>query len=121
MKNAEALGGAGQRDIQLGRAAWSAGEDPVRVDDEHGVELQPLGLRRQHRARHVGGPITTLVPFRRLSSRTNSSIAEGNSSAETRRDHGSTPQARTDSGGRTSGANSASSAAATVMISAGVR
>ena len=68
-----------------------------------------------------GGPITTLVPTRAASSRTNSSMAEGSSSSVTCLDHGWTPHARTDSGGWTPGANSASSAAATVMISAGVR
>ena len=53
MQNAQALGRSGERDVELGRAAWSAGEDPVRVDDKHGVELQALGLRRQHRTRHT--------------------------------------------------------------------
>ncbi len=48
-----------------------------------------------------GGPITTLVPSRPASSRTNSATAAASSSPSTLRDHGATPQARTDSGGRT--------------------
>ncbi len=68
------------------------------------------------------GPITTLVPSRPASSATNASTAATiSSSSRTCRDQGGTPVARTDSGGRTVGAKSASTVAATAMISAGVR
>ena len=56
MQDAEALGGAGQRDIKLGRATWAVGQNPLRLDHQDRVELQALGLRRRHRARHVRRP-----------------------------------------------------------------
>jgi hypothetical protein len=68
-----------------------------------------------------GGPITTLVPSNSASCLANSSMAPASSSSVTSRDQGWTPLARTESGAFTSGANSASTRAATAMISAGVR
>jgi hypothetical protein len=56
VQDAEALGGAGEGDVEFGRAAWAVGEDPCRVHDQDGVELQPLRLRRHHRARHSRRP-----------------------------------------------------------------
>jgi hypothetical protein len=53
VQDAEALGGAGEGDVEFGRAAWAVGEDPHRFHDPDGVELQALRLRRRHRARHT--------------------------------------------------------------------
>src|SRR6185295_20122819 len=56
VQDAEALGGAGEGDVELGRTAWAVGEDPVRFHHQHGVELEALGIRRQHRTRHASWP-----------------------------------------------------------------
>ena len=56
VQHAEALGGAGEGDVELGRAAWAVGEDPFRLHHQDGVELQALRLRRQHRAWHTRWP-----------------------------------------------------------------
>ena len=44
MHHAEPLGGAGERDVQVVVPARGLGHDAGRVDDQHRVELQPLGL-----------------------------------------------------------------------------
>src|SRR6202022_3789825 len=56
VQDAKALGGAGECDVELGRAAWAVGEDPIRLHHQDGVELQALRLRRQHRARNTRRP-----------------------------------------------------------------
>lgn len=56
VQDAEALGGAGEGDVELGRAAWAVGEDPFWFHDQDGVELRGLRLRRLHRARHTRWP-----------------------------------------------------------------
>ncbi len=44
MQDAEGPRRPGQRDVEIVRAAQRLGEDPIRIRDEHRVELQPLGL-----------------------------------------------------------------------------
>jgi hypothetical protein len=56
VQDAEALGGAGEGDVELGRAAWAVGKDPFWFHDQDGVELQALRLRRHHRARRTRWP-----------------------------------------------------------------
>src|SRR5262245_58577349 len=53
VQHAEALGGAREGHVELGRTAWAFGEDPVRFHHQNGVELEALGFRRHHRARHT--------------------------------------------------------------------
>ena len=50
------MGGAGERDVEVGRAAWAVVENPLWLHHQDGVELQALRLRRRHRARHPGWP-----------------------------------------------------------------
>jgi hypothetical protein len=54
----EAVGGAGQRDVQVVPADRGLGQDPGRVDQHHPVELQALGLahgeQRDRRVEHLG-------------------------------------------------------------------
>ncbi len=56
MQDPEALGGAGEGDVEFGRTTRTVGEDPLRLHHQHGVELQPLGVRRCHRAGHTRWP-----------------------------------------------------------------
>jgi hypothetical protein len=44
MHDAEPLGAAGHRDVEVVAAARRCGEDRAGVGDEHRVELQALGL-----------------------------------------------------------------------------
>jgi hypothetical protein len=54
----EAVGGAGQRDVQVVPADRGLGQDPGRVDQDHPVELQALGLAHgkqgDRRVEHLG-------------------------------------------------------------------
>src|SRR5216683_3109225 len=54
----EAVGGAGDRDVEVVPVGWGLGQDPGRVDEHHAVELQALGLahgqQRDRRVEHLG-------------------------------------------------------------------
>src|SRR3954467_3054144 len=56
VQHPEALGGAGEGDVQVGRATWAVGKYPLRFDQQDGAELQSLGLRRRDRPWHTRRP-----------------------------------------------------------------
>lgn len=121
VQDAEALGGAGEGDVQFGRAPWAVDEDLFRFHDQDGVELQALRLRRHHRARHsrwpdhdAGAVAAGFVPHELVDG--SGQFVLGDSSRPWL-DAACADRLRW----LDPGANSASSAAATAMISAGVR
>lgn len=136
MDDAQTLGGAGERHIQIAPA------EPGGLHDQHMVELEPLGLARiqqHHRAREVGrltavtpssgaaisscsarGAITARRPSRGVSSATARDTSPARSSPDSRV-HGFSPVDRTETGAVNEGSFSRRTPAASSMISAGVR
>jgi hypothetical protein len=55
VQDAEALGGAGEGDVKLGRAVWAVGEDPFWFHDQDGTATGGPGTGwNPHELRHSG-------------------------------------------------------------------
>ncbi|CQA12514.1 Uncharacterised protein [Mycobacteroides abscessus] len=53
MQHSQPLRGTGERHIEFSGATRTVGQDTFRFHHQHRVELEPLGLRGRHCARHT--------------------------------------------------------------------